>query len=677
MENPDLNLILQQASYHLEAGEYQNSIVLYEQCIELQPNQISHYWYLGLAYLLQGYELEAQSIWVSPFIEKNPEDFEAGMSELLTFLHEKADRYLNTHQAEIAETIYWQALEIDDNNFEIYTNLGMALSEQGKYEEAISCWQKAIALKPNCLEAYKLQGEVLEKLKLFEEAIACYSKYLETEKNSEFLYHLGLCYLHLGRLEPAISYFQQAIQVQSDFAPAYSDLGYALLHEKNTDEAIASFEKALQIDSQFAQFYLQSYSQNTLFLEILLEKIQKQINVSIEEVEIHSIVNSKEGSVPTPQGFYETTRDWSVATRSEKSNYISIFSDNKIILKLPRTLEKLIHFSFRFGNKIQLPDSFVAVIPDGRYWLNSSQTRSATISSDNRLLGDLSPESPILEPGHPDRHPSKHSILSLEKLPYCHQIDGTVAVLSGLLNDVYFHWMFDVLPRFELLNRSGIYLNEIDFFVIDDRTPFQQESLEILNIPKSKVLNISQITHLQATQLVVPSFPGSVAWMPPWTCEFLRTHFLTLENDISSDVNHRIYISRKNAKTRRILNEDEVIEFLEKLGFNIVTLESMSVLEQAALLANASVVIAPHGSGLTNLVFCQPGTKVIEILSPNYVYHCYWLVSNLVDLEYYYVLGEKLPGFYLQKLIYPDERHEDIFVDIKKLKQIIEFAQID
>ncbi|MGB7058147.1 MAG: hypothetical protein WBD58_10625, partial [Geitlerinemataceae cyanobacterium] len=86
--------------------------------------------------------------------------------------------------------------------------------------------------------------------------------------------------------------------------------------------------------------------------------------------------------------------------------------------------------------------------------------------------------------------------------------------------------------------------------------------------------------------------------------------------------------------------------------------------------------IAPHGSGLTNLAFCQPGTKVIEIFSPNYVYHCYWLVSNSIDLEYYYLLGETLPGFYLQKLVYPDERHEDIFVEIGKLRQILEFAKI-
>ena len=119
-----------------------------------------------------------------------------------------------------------------------------------------------------------------------------------------------------------------------------------------------------------------------------------------------------------------------------------------------------------------------------------------------------------------------------------------------------------------------------------------------------------------------------------------------------------------------------MIEFLSDLGFQMVTLESLSVLEQAALLANAQVVISPHGGGLTNLVFCAPGTKVIEIFSPKFVYPCYWLVSNLVNLEYYYLLGKVPEGEYLHQLFYPNPRLEDIFVDLGELKQLLRHAGV-
>lgn len=697
METPDLNLILKQAILYLEEGEYEQSIARFQQCVEAEPNRLSHYWYLGLAYLLQGDELEAQSIWVSPFIERNPEDYEVGMAELLIFIQERAYQFLVRHQAEVAEKIYWQALEIDDDRLDIYTNLGISLSAQGKYDEAISCFQNAIALEPENFRPYQLQGEIYEKLAQFDRAIACYDRALALHLDGEISYHLGLCYLQSQHVERAIVYFKQSIKLHSDFAPAYADLGYALLGRSQPHEAKAFFERAIELDSRFIESYLkvalpefqtelEPESASSVF-DRLLERVQfnratqEQFQERVAEPDRHLKPSLQkwqgdrlETPVAIPQGFYENTFDWMGSSGLNPLNYITLFDDNLIYLKPPKTVETSLHYSFHFRKEIPLPDSFVAVIPQGRFWLNATQTRSAIVTPDNLLLGDLSPESPILEPGHPDKHPSKHSIFQEDSLPPVQEIEGTVAVLSGLSNEVYFHWMFDILPRFELLTLSKLDLAEIDYFLVDDRTAFQKESLQTLNIPNSKILNISSSCHLRASQLIVPSFPGSVAWMPSWTCEFLRRQFLSSESASALDLGDRIYISRAKAQSRRVLNEEQVIKLLEKFGFQSVTLDSMSIREQASLLSKASIVIAPHGSGLTNLVFCQPGTKVIELFAPYYVYPCYWLVSNLVNLDYYYIVGESPPGLYLRKLMYADERHEDILVDLDKLEKVVDFA---
>lgn len=684
MDDPEIDKLLKQASFDLERGEYQTARTLYQHCLELQPDVLVHYWNLGLAYLLQGDELDAQTIWMSPFLEESPEEFQRGMAELLRFLQVRGCQFLDRHQAALAETIYRQTLELDAENFESYFYLGTALSEQGKYNEAISCYQQAIDLHPQNVEPYQRVGEILEKLQCFDEAISYYSQAFAIAENDEIAYRIGLCYLHLQQFDSAIGYFERSIQLDPSFAPAYSELGYALFQRSQPNEAKKLWEKSLQIDSKFILAYL-SFSvreaNTTLNLvEQLLEKIksEKLICDRHPNTEVEREINTSEINIvgdrtSIPEGFYETTRDWAIS-QGRSDCYQTIFANNVIKLKPPQTLDRSIHFSFRFGRSIQLPDSFVATISQGRYWLNSGQTRSATISSDNRLLGDLSPESPILEPGHPDKHPSQHSIFELEFLPSCCEIEGTIAILSGLSNDIYFHWMLDILPRFDLLKRSGINWDDIDYFLIDDRRNFQQESLHILDIPLSQVMSLSPGLQIRANQLIVPSFPGSIAWMPSWTCNFLKTLFLDEEGSQLSPPRDRLYIRRANANSRRILNENEVLELLDRFGFRSATLESMSVREQAELFANSSIVIAPHGSGLTNLVFCQPGTKVIEIFSPNYVYPCYWLVSNLVDLEYYYILGETMPGVYLQKLAYPDERHEDIVVEIEKLEKLIQWV---
>ena len=89
-----------------------------------------------------------------------------------------------------------------------------------------------------------------------------------------------------------------------------------------------------------------------------------------------------------------------------------------------------------------------------------------------------------------------------------------------------------------------------------------------------------------------------------------------------------------------MLNQKNVAEFLRQFGFEEVEFETLSIQEQAAAMASAEAIVAPHGGGLSNLVFCRPGTKVIEIFSPELVAGYFWKLSNQLGLDYYYVLGK-------------------------------------
>jgi capsular polysaccharide biosynthesis protein len=101
----------------------------------------------------------------------------------------------------------------------------------------------------------------------------------------------------------------------------------------------------------------------------------------------------------------------------------------------------------------------------------------------------------------------------------------------------------------------------------------------------------------------------------------------------------RLYLSRANASGRKILNEEEIVPLLSRRGFLCVTLEEMSLVDQIALFFEAEAIVAPHGAGLTNLVWCAPKTRVVEIFSPLYVNLCYWAIASLTQADYYYLLG--------------------------------------
>ncbi|MBW4618069.1 MAG: DUF563 domain-containing protein [Cyanosarcina radialis HA8281-LM2] len=687
---------IEQVNELLAQGNYSEAIALLERHIEIDPTVTSNYWYLGLAWLLQGDEAEAQAIWLAAMIEENSESIEAYTAELLEFLSTAASEYLQAHQFRLAEQIYEQIIELDSNRVVDRYNLGNALAQQGKFDEAIACWQEVISLQPDLVVAYQQLGTVFQKLENFDAAITNYSQALAIRADFEIAYNLGLCFLEQRQWQEAIACFQQVIQLQPNYSPAYGELGYTLLQQGKLEEAIEYFWQAVLVYPSFALSYCNwvdnlvksgksnlSLNANSFWLKSLQSELNAEAVSSFREFvdrkrhadREHSVTPPEVFVVSAPKDFYEFTSDWVTSTNLDPSNYINIYPANTITLTPPKTLEDNIDFAFRFGDRIQLPSSFVTTIPDGRFWLNREQTSSAVITSGDRLLGDLSPEFPILSPGHPDNHPSKHSLLQSKNLPAIDKIEGTVAVLAGLFNDVYFHWMFEILPRIELLDLSGIEIDSIDKFLISDRLSFQKETLSILGIPSTKIITSEAYPHIQASRLVVPSFPGTIAWMPKWTCDFLRKQFLEGAIDVTVPNIERLYISRQDTSTRRIINEDELLDLLNKFGFQSVTLESMSVLEQARLLANAKIVVSVHGSGLTNLVFCQPETKVIEILAPNYPYHCYWLVSNLAQLEYYYLFGETPLGYHLHQMLYPTPRIEDIFVNLDTLKNTIEFAE--
>ena len=57
------------------------------------------------------------------------------------------------------------------------------------------------------------------------------------------------------------------------------------------------------------------------------------------------------------------------------------------------------------------------------------------------------------------------------------------------------------------------------------------------------------------------------------------------------------------------------VEWLSQYEFELVQLEGLPVVDQAKLFANVRIVLGPHGTGLTNIIFCRRGSTVIELMS--------------------------------------------------------------
>ncbi|MBC6479982.1 MAG: DUF563 domain-containing protein [Hormoscilla sp. GM7CHS1pb] len=81
-----------------------------------------------------------------------------------------------------------------------------------------------------------------------------------------------------------------------------------------------------------------------------------------------------------------------------------------------------------------------------------------------------------------------------------------------------------------------------------------------------------------------------------------------------------------------------------------------------------------HGAGLGNIVFCHPGTKVIEFFAPNHVHIPYWAIANQLGLDYYYLMGE---GKGTPEYVESERPWADISINLDSLSEIMKIAGIN
>jgi capsular polysaccharide biosynthesis protein len=160
-------------------------------------------------------------------------------------------------------------------------------------------------------------------------------------------------------------------------------------------------------------------------------------------------------------------------------------------------------------------------------------------------------------------------------------------------------------------------------------TPFENELLGLLGIGPERLFD-SRKTDVRFRQVVLGD---SDSWFYPNPADIqaLRRY---LGTQLADGTLHprRIYISR--AGRRRVLNEDALIARLDRYGFTVVEDRPRSLAEQYALFHNASFIIGPHGAAFTNLLWCQPGTYLLELFAARYMPEYFRYLAELVGIRY-------------------------------------------
>jgi hypothetical protein len=209
-------------------------------------------------------------------------------------------------------------------------------------------------------------------------------------------------------------------------------------------------------------------------------------------------------------------------------------------------------------------------------------------------------------------------------------------LVTDLWSPGHFHWFCDVIPRllcikdrtkdFVLLLPDTSYIRKIAL-----------ESLGLLGIVFKNILLMKEGRFYKTKNLYFVSRVTASGRMDPQLMQKARELF----GYKGPGGNQRIYISRNKARFRKVLNEQALSGILKQYGFEIIHTENLSLSEQMSLFSSASVLMGIHGAGLTNCVFMQPGSSVIELRKKeNGASNVgYWHLADSLDQAYYYYNG--------------------------------------
>ncbi len=177
---------------------------------------------------------------------------DTNISEDIYGLNKKGSFLYDQGKYQEAIDCYDKALRVNPNNKYALNGKGIALNSQGKYQEAIEYYDKALRVNPNYFEALYNKGFALKKIGKYQEAIEYYDKTLVIDPNHVYaLNGKGLALYDQGKYQEAIEYYDKTLVIDPNQVDALNNKGSSLYDQGKYQEAIEYYDKTLVIDPNF------------------------------------------------------------------------------------------------------------------------------------------------------------------------------------------------------------------------------------------------------------------------------------------------------------------------------------------------------------------------------------------------------------------------------------------
>lgn len=231
------------------------------------------------------------------------------------------------------------------------------------------------------------------------------------------------------------------------------------------------------------------------------------------------------------------------------------------------------------------------------------------------------------------------------KLPH-HDRPGIVAKRRAVSN--YGHFLMEMLPMAVL---GQAVAGTTDVWYVSHHTLSATmdavfRAFRLLGVPPVRVLTPTWSDPIWFDRLIiVRGLTEHGRFMSPlalWGAERLA-QAVAAKGGIPDSRYERLFVRRVPGwgRGRDMHNEAEVARRLEAQGFLLIEPGVMPLEEQIAAFASARHVVGVCGAAMTNIAFCQPGTKVTMLWPASFPDVFFWFICTHRQLDYLEVRGDQ------------------------------------
>jgi hypothetical protein len=247
-------------------------------------------------------------------------------------------------------------------------------------------------------------------------------------------------------------------------------------------------------------------------------------------------------------------------------------------------------------------------------------------------------------------------------------------MLMGRNDENWYHFLLDTAPRvlfFEEVPPDVPVLIRGDLPLSTRLFIKRVLSRELIEVGLDETLEVGKLYVCPGRSTVFDSAPPiGLNWseFSPLVFSLFRKRVLDSFGFKSTPIDaSKISFDRKST-TRNVVNWKTLQKVLNDYSFQNLSLDSKFFEKQVSVFFNANFVVAPGGAVLANILFMQPGSRVLALTSfRNKKLDIWGKLSRSCDLEYFEIRG--FPTYW--GLSFLRRFHSNFYISPKKLRRIL------